>query len=137
VIQPGQWVWYYYPRRYTQRSQKWQRFYIGPLLVVKQLGAVNFVIQKSAKATPMVVHIDKLKLCRGETPKSWLTGLGAKETRLNNEAGEPMPGDATPFDAPLLRDQDRTVTPDAGEILTESADAKGSRPMRSRRPPNV
>jgi hypothetical protein len=33
VIQPGQWVWYYYPRRYTQRRQKWQRFSLAHYLM--------------------------------------------------------------------------------------------------------
>ena len=41
----GDWVWNYYPRRYTGRSQKWQRSYIGPFLIVREIPPVNFVLQ--------------------------------------------------------------------------------------------
>jgi len=40
---------------------------------------VNVRIQKSAKASAMVVHVDKIKMCRGKTPKSW---IGESEERL-------------------------------------------------------
>lgn len=33
---------------------------------------MTFIIQKSAKSSPLVVHVDQLKLCEGETPRSWL-----------------------------------------------------------------
>ena len=57
----GEWVWYYYPRRYQRRSPKWQPCYIGPFLIVRELPPVNYVIQRSARAHPIVVHADKLK----------------------------------------------------------------------------
>jgi len=67
------WVWYWYPRRYQKKSPKWQRSYVGPYLIVRAIAPVNFVIQRSARAKPIVVHIDKLKKCYGQTPESWLT----------------------------------------------------------------
>jgi len=42
--------------------------------VIELLGAVNLRIQKSARANPMVVYVDKVKQCMGETPVSWLSG---------------------------------------------------------------
>jgi hypothetical protein len=69
-FQVNDWVWYFYPRRRNGRSPKWQRLYTGPYLIVDQIGPVNFIIKKSAKADPLVVH--KLKLCESETPTSWL-----------------------------------------------------------------
>ena len=68
----GEWVWYWYPRRYTKRSPKWQKMYVGPFLVTRIIEPVNYVIQRSARAKPIVVHVDKLKRCYGETPNSWL-----------------------------------------------------------------
>lgn len=68
------WVWYFYPRRRTGRSPKWQRLYTGPFLVIDQAGPVNFIIQKNQKSNPLVVHMDKLKLCESNTPRSWLDG---------------------------------------------------------------
>lgn len=63
------WVWYFYPRKRTGKSPKWQRLYGGPFLVIERLGPV---IQRSAKADPMIVHVDKLKLFEGDRPVSWL-----------------------------------------------------------------
>ena len=68
----GDFVWYYYPRRYTGKSPKWQMMYTGPHLIVRKIPPSNYVIQRSARATTQVVHADKLKFCYGETPKSWL-----------------------------------------------------------------
>jgi len=65
---PGDWVFYYNPRRYTGKSEKWSRKYIGPMLVLKQLGPVNYLLQKSKKALPFVSHVDKLKRCYSRPP---------------------------------------------------------------------
>jgi len=52
--------WYYYPRKYTRKSAKWQQCYIGPYRVTRVLSPVNYVIQRSDKSKPFVVHADKL-----------------------------------------------------------------------------
>ena len=72
----GDWIWYYYPRKYEGRSPKWQKLYTGPFLVMRTIPPVNFVLQKSHRSTPFVVHVDKIKRCFGETPKSWLPITG-------------------------------------------------------------
>jgi len=77
----GAWVYYFCPRHRVGRSPKWQNFYSGPYLVVEVLGAVNVRIQKSAKAAAMIVHVDKVKRCMGDTPLSWL-GTGEVDTTL-------------------------------------------------------
>ena len=68
----GDWVWYYNPRRFINRSLKWQRCYSGPFLIVREIPPVNFVLQKSPKTKPFVVHGDKIKRCYSDTPQSWL-----------------------------------------------------------------
>jgi hypothetical protein len=68
----GDWVWYWYPRRYQGKSPKWQKNYVGPYLVVRVIEPVNYVIQKSPRAKPFVVHADKIKTCFGHTPQSWI-----------------------------------------------------------------
>ena len=57
----GQWVWYYYPRRYVGKSPKWQMWYTGPYLIVRTIPPSNAVLQKSKRGKPFVVHCDKLK----------------------------------------------------------------------------
>jgi len=68
----GQWVWYYYPRRYQHRTPKWCKTYDGPFLITKVIPPCDYVIQKTARSAPITVHRDKLKICHGATPKSWL-----------------------------------------------------------------
>ena len=59
----GDKVWYFYPRKYVKRSRKWSFVYVGPYTVVKKLTDLTFLIRKSPKDKPIVVHVDKLKLC--------------------------------------------------------------------------
>ena len=71
-VKVGDWVWYWYPRRYTAKSIKWQKSYIGPYLVIRKIEPANFVLQRSQKSKPFVVHVDKVKKCYATTPPSWL-----------------------------------------------------------------
>ena len=56
----------------SKDRQKWQKIYIGPFLATRVIEPVSYVIQRSARAKPLVVHVDKLKKCIGDTPISWL-----------------------------------------------------------------
>jgi len=54
--------------------------YIGPYVIVRAIELVNFVIQKSSRSKPFLVHMDKLKRCFCSTPTSWLnTGQNAEQ----------------------------------------------------------
>jgi len=72
-FQLGDWIWYYYPRRYKHKSQKRQKRYTGPFLVVRVILPSNYVLQKSPLSKAFVVSADKLKRCFGDTPSSWLS----------------------------------------------------------------
>ena len=60
--QPGDQVWYYSPRCKKGRSSKWNRCYSGPYEVIRMVNTTNYVIRKSPRSKPFVVHVDKLKL---------------------------------------------------------------------------
>jgi hypothetical protein len=68
----GTWVWYYCPRRYVQRSPKWQRMYQGPYLITRRINEVNYVLQQSRRSAPFVTHVDKLKACADQSRPNWL-----------------------------------------------------------------
>jgi len=72
-FQVGDWVWYHYPRRYKHKSQKWQKRYTGPFLLVRVILPSNYVLQKSPRSKAFVVSAGKLKKCFGDTPTSWLS----------------------------------------------------------------
>jgi hypothetical protein len=89
----GEWVYYYYPRRYKGRSPKWSRMYTGPYLITRVMPPCDYVIQKSARSKPIMAHADKLKRCGGETPKSWLVeeSDGQEPTSVPEEQEEESP----------------------------------------------
>jgi len=77
----GDWVYYFNPRRYKGKQEKWMRKYSGPYLVEKVVGEVNVVIRKNRNAKPITVHIDKLKpYTAGDTPPSWLKEVPIETT---------------------------------------------------------
>ena len=64
-LQPGQFVYYFTPRKIINKCNKWAKNWTGPYLIIRMIEPVNAVIQKSKNAKPMTVHLDKLKLHRG------------------------------------------------------------------------
>ena len=68
----GQWVWYLVPRKFVGRYPKWTKNYQGPYLVVNTIPPCDYLIQRSRRTAPIVVHGDKLKLCYSDTPPSWI-----------------------------------------------------------------
>jgi len=68
----GDWVYYFNPRHFRGKQDKWSRKYSGPFLVIAVTSAVNVTLQKSPRAKPFTVHIDKVKPFLSETPRSWL-----------------------------------------------------------------
>ena len=101
-VRVGDWVWYWYPRRFLRKSSKWQRSYVGPFLVVRKIEPTNFVLQRTVKAKPFVVHISKVKTFLGPTPPSWLQDVNGSTAPLPppspavgdepcSLAGEPAP----------------------------------------------
>ena len=99
----GDWVWYWYPRRFQRKSPKWQKNYTGPYMVVRVIPPSNYVLQKSARAKPFVVHADKLKKCFSPTPDNWLTtgvitnsdnsAPAVTTSEIGNDGGNPASDD--------------------------------------------
>ena len=74
----GNWVYFYNPRKYVGRQDKWLRKFTGPYLVVDVPGPVNVKLQLSRKAKPFYTHVDKVKPYVSDSfPKSWLTESAA------------------------------------------------------------
>ena len=97
----GDWVWYWYPRKYRMKSLKWHKCYTGPYLIAHKIELVNFVLQRSEKAKPFVVHLNKLKACHGPTPESWLevSSAGAETSAQDVRRDEILTLDASQLPA--------------------------------------
>ena len=144
-FQVGEWVYVYYPRRYVGRNVKWSHFYTGPFLIVKQLNAVNYVVQRTAKAKSQVVHVDKLKKCGDTSLQSWLDESTNRVQRVDpNEAAAQRPVDSHRTDIPVpgvvARQRSPTMVshrehePD-GQYDSEDEDGVNTRPPLRRQPP--
>ena len=88
----GQWVLYFNPRKLRGKQMKWIRQYEGPFLVVKVPSSVTAVIQRSAKAKPKTVHIDKLKEYVGKSPKKWIEAGSSSVDEAPPLVGAPFDG---------------------------------------------
>jgi len=64
----GDLVYYFNPRKFSNRSEKWARKYTGPFRVVKVLSPVNLVLQRNRGKT-FVTHVDKIKYCYEDDPE--------------------------------------------------------------------
>ena len=64
----GDLVYYFNPRKFSNRSEKWARKYTGPFRVVKVLSPVNLVLQRNRGKT-FVTHVDKVKYCYEDDPE--------------------------------------------------------------------
>jgi len=120
----GNWVYYFNPRHYQGRQDKWSRKFIGPMLVTRVMPPVNVQLQKSRNARPFITHIDKLKPFYGEAPRSWLEGragarAGQRPLDIAEEAGESQ--EAT---------ENSELPPRAEEA--DAAEPSGSKPPSSR-----
>ncbi|KAJ8914919.1 hypothetical protein NQ315_016073 [Exocentrus adspersus] len=70
VFKEGDAVWLYQPQRKKGLSPKLQRPWEGPYLIVK-INDIVYRIQKSPKAKPKVVHVERLSLYPGKDPPTW------------------------------------------------------------------
>jgi len=74
----GDWVYYFNPRKFAGRQDKWKRKYSGPFLVVDVPSSVTVRIQRGKTAKPFTVHVDKVKPYVSDyMPKSWVTNESA------------------------------------------------------------
>jgi transposase InsO family protein len=117
----GDWVWYWYPRRYQNRSPKWQRCYTGPYLIVRSIAPVNYVLQKSVRSKPFVVHADKIKKCYGSTPVSWLA-TGLEECGVDPQSNPERETNAgsTPIASSLQNNLQAHVSQESLSVFQES-----------------
>jgi len=92
----GDWVWRYYPRNRPNLSPKWQKMYQGPFHVIKVISPTCVTVQMKAGAKPINLHVDQLKLFRGERPPD-LTQKTTDKTRpskVENPESESEDGDS-------------------------------------------
>ena len=117
----GDWVWKFYPRRKKGRSPKWDRYFVGPYQVTGEIPPCNFVVQRTPRTRPEVVHVDKLKKFWGQPPVSCLAEPGQQE--------------AEPAVSPLVRPRPGSPPMASTDLLPyQFSEAASPAPMPRRQP---
>jgi len=105
--------------------------------------ACDYVIQKTARSAPITVHRNKLKICYGTTPKSWLadpTQEVAREEDGRNERGVRQEGVSESSQPSEIQPQPvrRRCRRQQGEIDYGDGEVEAQRvlPRRDRRIPS-
>jgi transposase InsO family protein len=131
-FQVGDWVWRYYPRRYRGKTPKWQRLYGGPWQISKVISPSCVAIQKSPGTATTHVHVDQLKMFRGEMPNTTPSlGGGNPERRSVNKPSRNLAGGSV--------GQDDFIDPGYPTAWDEGDSGNGQelrRGKRSRRAPD-
>ena len=148
----GDWVYYFNPRTFRGRQDKWSRKFSGPFLVIAVTSPVNVTLQKSKNAKTFVTHIDKVKPFLSDHPPSWLKTTESSQTstadkeveqpvatagperpadqNTDNEASEPEDEDPHQMSSP--RPSGRLETPEVGDQVDDDAvseDENGSQQL--------
>ena len=83
------------PRKKRGKYTKWSVTWIGPFQVQKRLNSCNYVLRKSAKSRPFVVHVDRMRRYLHE-----LNDSDANQPPLSNasdmQGKSPTPSSQTP-----------------------------------------
>jgi hypothetical protein len=112
----GQFVLFYYPRRYRLRTPKLSRPNIEPFCILRKLNAVNYIIAMTPRSRRIVAHVDKLTLWHGDPPKCW---ENVEQSAIKaSPAGTP---DSIDEDAPYIADPE-----DADKAESAAHETSGS-----------
>ena len=89
-FQPGDFVWYYCPRRKQGRYQKWRRL-CTIYRVEERLNDVLYRLKVSPRSRALVAHIDRLRAFEGESPAVWDKVLPHGRSERSEETVGPSP----------------------------------------------
>jgi len=122
----GDWVYYFNPRKFAGRQDKWRRKFSGPFLVVK----VIVLVQRTKRTRPFCTHVDKLKpFVADEMPISWLL---ESEADCTLDAEDPILGVGTNNDtADASQSASEPPTPDDAIAGAPTASRHSPRPRRA------
>jgi hypothetical protein len=142
ILKVGDVVRLHNPQRKKGRSPKLHLPWEGPFVVTHRLDDMVYRIQKSAKARPKVVHIDRLKPTQELVDTDWFhkkavkdnpTDLISEETSTKDP---PVEAKQKPTEKPTsVNDNQEKNTAAQVEKDNPSEPTVAKRPLRNRRPP--
>ena len=98
---------------------------------------MNFVLQRSQRSKPFVIHGDKLKRCNSSTPASWIPTVDDRDVQPSGTAIDPVHEDGGNVPRSDHQSRERRLSPvdrpDA--VVEENPDDGQSRPVRNRKTP--
>jgi len=124
---------YFNPRKLRGRQMKWVRQYEGPFLIVNMPSTLPAKTQRTPKARPKTVHIDKLEKFVGTPLRSRIDDV----TRCTEADEASSPAEQLMYASPSpeakgrrsqRRGYERSPRFELDESISLSADAHSSRP---------
>ena len=132
----GSWVLRFYPPNVNK--SKLNSPWVGPYLILKQLGEVDYVIQRSEDAEPLVVHVDHLKQYLSDPPPtSWLPTVDVTVPAEPSVDSPVLPVSPPAVDAPVSSQVPPVRVPQpVVELVSENAVDPVRRGLRERHLPS-
>ena len=124
-FQTGQYVWRYYP---PTAKQKLGKGWVGPYRVVDTPSDIHCDIQTAPGEPTIRVHIDQLKLYRGDAPEGWEVEEEPSSSEAGSEHVYPTDSEETGGDADVSSDEPGSDPP--------SVRGNNRRSQRTRRAPD-
>jgi len=126
-------VYYFNPRKFAGKQDKWKRKYSGPFLV-EGVPSVTVRIQRRKTAKPFTVHVDKVKPYVSDyMPKSWVMDKStvSESERPAVEQSNEFESSAERLQSPMKQgptDQ-RSLEPDISAAFDISSDTELKNPL--------
>ena len=127
-FKPGEFVWFFSPRKKQGLARKWQLMTSGPFKVIRRVNLVNYVIQKTPRSNVFICHVDRMRKFNGQLPRCWEEEATNRPRPRNSEPDHDQslgvvasPGDEMNTDIPC----NESITAQA-DAVTEKADAAKS-----------
>ena len=134
-------MWYYIPRNRKGLNKKWELCNRGPFKITRIINDVNYVIQKTPRAKPVIAHVDRLTLHTGEIPACWKNGTADQDIQqtvvsepsgpTSTEVGETQYRDTGQYPLqPGIKGRPRRARSGATTTEDDSPDGLERRPRR-------
>jgi predicted aspartyl protease len=160
ILEPGQFAYYYCPRRQKGRNQKWRRL-CQICYIERRFNDVLYSVRLTPRSKPIVVHVDRLVKWEGDVPWQWkqrvaqdhssardgtVASPAGQSERREDESGDQSGAIPAPLPEPAVNCTG-DINDNGGSVIVSrtteqqhlAADvnfqAGGVRPQRIRRPP--
>ena len=136
TYQRGDTVRYHRPNRKRGISPKLTSNWDGPYIVTRKINDIIYEIQRSQRAKPCIVHMDRLCKFHGERPE-WFVTITEEPPSTDSSLAQTQTADNTTSPAELFSaDSNLTQIQSANNTSNQETESDRTRPKRILKKPN-